>query len=142
MARVRPLTGTDRFRLICIALGLIHPDELTQTRDQKRLFVDGGEEIVAPFHHGDIASQAAMLALNGTSDRGCHRGDKCKRSDINALAECIANRGEALSDWDISPLSYAAGGYGDVWGFVIEDDDLCIEFDADGNPFIAIEEIT
>lgn len=144
MARLKPLTGTDKFRLICLALGLIKPDELHATREG-RLFLanaTGTEDtLIGPVHHGDTASEVAMLALNTTSARGCHPGDKCKRTDLNAIAECVANRGEALSDWDISPLSFPNGGYGETFGFVIEDDQLCIEFDADGNPFIAIEEI-
>lgn len=146
MARITPTSGTDADRLIDLHIGsVIGADELTQTRDQERLFLKG-REIVAPVHHGDVASEAAMLALNTTSSRGCHRGDKCKRTDLygaaGALCECISNRGESLSDWRIERLGGTNGGYGDTWGFIIEDDQLCLENDSDGNPFVAIEEIT
>jgi len=116
MARIKPLTGTDAWRLIALALELLENDEVHATRDQLRLFLaneDATEsEIIAPVWHGSVASQAAMLALNTSSARGCHRGDFCARSDIGSLAFCIADRGEALADWTFVALSGVVEGSG------------------------------
>lgn len=115
MARIKPTSGTDAWRLIAIALELLEADEITQTRTEKRLFVGSGEEIVAPVYHGEIASQAAMLGLNDPdtgSARGCHRSDYCIRTDIGSLAICISNRGEALSDWTFIALAGSVEGAG------------------------------
>jgi hypothetical protein len=112
MARIKPTSGTDAWRLICIQLGLLEADELTQTRTEKRAFVGSGEEIIAPVWHGSIASQSAMLALNTSSARGCHRGDFCARSDIGSLAICISNRGEAIGDWTFIQLAGTVEGAG------------------------------
>jgi hypothetical protein len=116
MARIKPLTGTDEWRLIVLALELLEADELHATRDQLRLFLANDDatesEIIAPVYHGDIATQAAMLALNASSARGCHRSDFCKRTDIGSLAICIADRGEAIGDWTFVPLAGVVEGAG------------------------------
>jgi hypothetical protein len=137
VGRIKPLTGTDAWRLIALALELLEGDELHATRDQLRLFLaneDATEsEIVAPYYHGDIATQAAMLALNATT-RGCHRMDACKRTDIGSLGFCISNRGEAIGDWIFVPLSGVVEGAG-RWEPVTNGDPVTPEivFDINGD---------
>lgn len=113
MARIIPTSGTDADRLNFVSLGLFKPDEFTQTRTEKRAFVDSGAEIVAPVYHGEIDTEADMLALNDPdvgSVRGCHRSDYCLRTDIGCLAICISNRGEAVGDWTFVSLAGVVEG--------------------------------
>ena len=115
MARnyTKPLTGTDEDRLVCEQIGFILPDELHGTRDSKRLFIENGlaSIIIAPVWHGTKNSQAAMLAINTSSSRKCHPFDMCYRSDLNAVAICASNRGEAAEDWFIMPLGGQSSGH-------------------------------
>lgn len=104
LPRVQPLTGPDAARRLVAAAGLIKPSEVHSTNDQFRLFLQNYH--VAPVHHSDVASEAAMYALNTSESRGCWPADTCYRTDTGTLWLCIGNNGEASADW----LEISAGG--------------------------------
>jgi len=96
MSRIAPLTGTDEMRQAMVAAGRIGRYEI-HTTDNRRIFF-GGKHL-GPAWLGDVASEAAMLALNATHERKCFPGDHCQRTDIGQVMLCIANRGQHSGDW-------------------------------------------
>ncbi len=98
MSRVVPTTGTDRQRLATYDEGLFLPNEITTTRNHKRVFM-GGHIILNTVYQGTVLNEAAMLALDETSERGCFPGDTCFRNDTDSEWVCLTNRGELLTDW-------------------------------------------
>lgn len=84
--QVVPVRGTEAQRLAIIAS---HPElvavgEQVFTTDQQRLWLRDTAAwllISAPVHHGDVATEAAMLALETTATAGVWPGDSCYRTD-------------------------------------------------------------
>ena len=120
--RTKPLTLTDAQRRILIAKTtagdkLDVPQELVTTKDHKRLFRTSiclGPAVWL----GDVADEAARLAIHSTHPRGCFPvGDKCRQLDTSDVWECVANNGEAASDW------VRVGAVSDT-GYQPADDDL------------------
>lgn len=95
--RTVPLTGTDAIRILAAAAGYLLEHELHTTKDQLRVFFSN--TIVARVYHGSVADATAMLALNATSSRGCHTGDKVFREDTDSMWECVSERGTLLDHW-------------------------------------------
>jgi len=91
--------GSEALRLYCAAKGLLGIAELNYTTDKKRLFV--GNEYVHGHHHGEVASQASMLALSATTARGCFPGDTCVRIDTQPSVPwvCVSGLGKTIGDW-------------------------------------------
>ena len=86
---VVPVRGTDAQRL---AIVTDHPElvavgEQVFTTDQQRLWLRDTAAwllISAPVHHGDVATEAAMLALETTATAGVWPGDTCYRTDAQS----------------------------------------------------------
>ena len=86
---VVPVRGTEAQRLAIIAS---HPElvavgEQVFTTDQQRLWLRDTAAwllISAPVHHGDVATEAAMLALETTATAGVWPGDTCYRTDAQS----------------------------------------------------------
>lgn len=114
MSRVRPLTGSDTSRRIIAAAGLLQRMEIHSTNDQLRLFLEN-TYVGGSVFHDEVATGADMLLLNATTERGVFPGDICRRDDTGSLFLCIANRGEASSDWiDMSAAGdFLVGGFFD-----------------------------
>lgn len=87
--------GSDFLRLLTTALR--EEDEIHVTTDQKRIFLE--DHLASPVWHGSVTGEAAMIALNTTSTRGCFPMDQCFRSDTSTIWICITNRGTAAGDW-------------------------------------------
>ena len=83
---VVPVRGTESERL---AIATHHPEllavgEQVFTTDQQRLWLRDSAAWVmlsAPVHHGDVATETAMLALATTATRGVWPLDLCYRTD-------------------------------------------------------------
>ena len=83
---VVPVRGTEANRA---AIATDHPElvavgEQVFTTDQQRLWLRDTTAwllISAPVHHGDMADEAAMLALATTATAGVWPGDTCYRAD-------------------------------------------------------------
>ena len=97
MTRIVPLTGTEEERQL--VTGSILPNEIHTTSDHKRVFLQNVP--IAPVYHGEVASEAAMLALRYTSPRGCFAGDMCKRTDVPTATFylCVSRDGREAVDW-------------------------------------------
>lgn len=101
--------GTEIQRVKRLALGLFPQSELHATRDQRRLFLYN--MMVGGGHwHGAVASQAAMLALHSTSDRGCWERDMCRRTDLDGapVYVCTGGNGKSVANWEV--LGGGGGG--------------------------------
>lgn len=64
------------------------------------------------LHHGDIASEAAMLALDNPGiAHACLPGDTCRRTDLagSPIYECISGRGTLAANWQMLGGSVAWG---------------------------------
>lgn len=97
MSRIVPLTGLEIERELFELFGLVFPNEVHTTEDQKRIFI---ENVVAgSVFLGDVASESEMLLLSGSHSRGCFAGDICIRTDEDAVWICKSGKGESLSDW-------------------------------------------
>lgn len=97
--RLTGLTGTDAERILTAAAGAILRGEMHFTSDSLRGFYEN--RVFAPVVHGadvPIADEAAMLALNATQERKCHRADVCIRAD-STIWLCIAGRGTLIGQW-------------------------------------------
>lgn len=106
--RLIPLSGTEAQR--ASASASILTNEVHSTSDQKRLFLQN--EVIAPYWHGDVASEAAMTALS-SSTRGVWRGDSCRRTDLsNRYFFAINNDGSNATDW--VDLNNFTGSSGDI----------------------------
>lgn len=110
MSRTVPTTGTDRQRLATLAADLFVLNELSTTRDQNRLFMGGSHLLSGSVWHGELASEAAMLALNTSSTRGCFPLDLCYRTDEDKAYICVSNRGALLADWHLLADNNSSGG--------------------------------
>lgn len=98
MPRVTPVTGTDADRLEAGYAGLFLKGEI-HTTEQIRMFLRN--RYIGPRWHGEVADEAAMLALNTSSPYGCFPADKCLRIDTSppTVWECISGRGTTLAKW-------------------------------------------
>lgn len=99
---VIPLHGTDAARMAAALANKIRTNEVHIT-DEGRMFIEN-KLVAGRFHYA--ASQAAMLALNATSQFGCWRDDWCLRADkVNGSGDytsiflCIAGRGTLIEQW-------------------------------------------
>ena len=93
--RIIPLRGSEEERVLNdFNIGEF---ELFFSSDQKRGFI--GSFPICPVNHGNIANEATMLGLYGSSSRGCFPGDSCKRTDTGSSWLCKSNNGELLTDW-------------------------------------------
>lgn len=69
------------------------------------------------LHHGDVATEAAMLALdNPGAAHACFPGDYCRRTDLpgKPMMLCIAGSGSLVTDW----AALGRGDGGTAWGLV------------------------
>lgn len=100
--RIVPLTGLEIDRQVFETEKLSKPLEIHTTKDQKRIFLEnhhvGGGRFL-----GEVANPGEMLNLSTSQARGCFEGDKCYRTDVGVLYECIATPGDIPSSW--SPVS-------------------------------------
>jgi len=118
LARITPIIGS-LYALMRNRLGLnvatqLGAQELSCTVAPDRRLVVLGHEPIAGFarDHGTVADEAAMLALHTLDSttllaepRFVAPGDSCLRADDPGWRwHCIANHGQALSDWERRPL--------------------------------------
>ena len=124
LARITPIIGS-LYALMRNRLGLnvatqLGAQELSCTVAPDRRLVVLGHEPIAGFarDHGTVADEAAMLALHTLDSttllaepRFVAPGDSCLRADDPGWRwHCIANHGQALSDWERRPLGKNALG--------------------------------
>lgn len=114
--RTVPLTGPDIARQAIEAAGLLLDNEIHTTSDNHRVFMEGHH--VGPVWHGTVVGEAEMIGLY-SSERSVFPMDECYRSDTKSIWKCIANRGQAATDWYDTQVT----------GGIITDDIL------DGGPF-------
>jgi hypothetical protein len=91
---------TESKRLALLALGKLSSVALYVTTGGKRLFF-GDQVISRGHHHGEVATEAAMLALHttGPAAPGCWPGDTCMRADTGSEWRCIAGNGRTAGEW-------------------------------------------
>lgn len=93
----KPRSGSEAQRAYTEAHDQPLTDEIHVTKNQKRVFFE--HNIVAPRFHGEVADEAAMLALNATSAYGCFPADTCYRADTESEWVCQTGRGTTLVQW-------------------------------------------
>jgi len=116
--RVTPPTGSDHDLAInrdhTTGVGLLTAQDLSVTTSG-RLGVWMGHTMIvgAPADHGEVADEAAMLALHDWSDDPHARavyhyvapGDSCTRTDDPGYRwHCLSGHGRYLTDWERRPL--------------------------------------
>lgn len=97
-----PVSGTEAKRAPRAAK--ILANEIHTTSDQRRLFMQN-VLLSGGVWHGEVADEAAMLALDSSSSRGCWPLDMCERADTETLWVCVSNRGGLLTDWREFPAA-------------------------------------
>lgn len=96
MPRVCPVTGTDEDRKEAGYAGVFLAGEI-HTTDQIRMFLRN--RYLGPRYQGEVADEAAMLALNTSSIYGCFPADTCYRADTESEWVCQGGRGTSLAQW-------------------------------------------
>lgn len=111
MAHLIPMRGTEAERSAAQAQGdVILDGEINSTTDdQTRLFLRY-TPVSGSVFLGEVATEAAMLALGATHQRGCWPQDLCIRTDTLSPSgavtktwwRCIANHGALLAEWQFA----------------------------------------
>ena len=112
--RIIPLTGTEANRQAVNTAGLLIANELhTTSQGRQFLKLASGDLFIGPsVFHGGASEEAAMLAINATSVRGCWPTDECLREDTGTIWKCISNNGTSPGDWiDTNPSDLAPSTY-------------------------------
>lgn len=95
--RVVPLTGTNRNRIATAAAGLLLANEFHAVKDYNRTFLNN--LFAGPVNLNCVSSEAEMVALHSTHERGCFPGDVVFRLDKRILFKCWSENGELFENW-------------------------------------------
>lgn len=108
-----PLTGSDRQRLNDVAFGGIYDNEFHTTNDHFRAWLSGTNVLSGGKWLGEVADEAAMIALYTTSPLRCYQNDLCYRLDLEVAFRCINGKGQTADDWHALAVA-GSGGSGDA----------------------------
>ena len=123
VGRLTPPHGTvwdiARNRDVTTGAGKFITQDLSITTDRVGVWRQWGMVAGWPVDHGEVADQAAMLALHTFEESATTQplpryvapGDSCTRADDAGWRwHCLRGHGAAVSDWERRPLSGALTG--------------------------------